>query len=117
LDCHPKLSALALPAINKQIGAIRAIRRAARDELFVAVVTVGETCRGIESFGHRGDLRQAERHDELLSGVLREHECYILPGDADVVQLLGYMRAPHPEYAIGKIVAATELSYDLTFDL
>ena len=88
--------------------------RTSGNELFLSAVTVGEMRRGIELLRHRGDLQQAARLDEWLTGVLREYERYILPMDADIGQIWGRLRVPHPENAIDKIIAATALSYDLT---
>lgn len=41
-----------------------------------------------------------------------EHRA-ILPIDADVAQLWGYLRAPRPENALDKLIAATALVHDL----
>jgi predicted nucleic acid-binding protein len=84
------------------------------DEMFLSVVTVGELRRGIELLRYRGDLQQATRLEEWFASLLREYERYILPMDADIGQLWGRLRVPHPENAIDKIIAATALSYDLT---
>lgn len=82
--------------------------------IFVSVVTVGELRRGVELIRHRGDLRQARQLERWLDRLLVEHEDHILDVTADIAQLWGRLRVPHPENALDKQIAATALIYDLT---
>jgi predicted nucleic acid-binding protein len=82
--------------------------------LFISVVTVGELRRGVESIRHRGDVRQANQLDKWLVALLTEYQDHILDIDQDIAQLWGRLRAPHPENALDKLIAATALIYELT---
>jgi predicted nucleic acid-binding protein len=46
--------------------------------------------------------------------VLQEYESNILPIDAEIGQVWGHLRVPHPEHALDKLIAATALVHDLT---
>jgi predicted nucleic acid-binding protein len=91
-------------------------KQAIKDEtpLFISVVTVGELRRGVESIRHRGDVRQANQLDKWLVALLTEYQDHILDIDQDIAQLWGRLRAPHPENALDKLIAATALIYELT---
>jgi len=91
-------------------------RKAIEDEtqVFISVVTVGELRRGIESIRFRGDVRQANRLERWLVALLTEYQDHILDLNQDIAQLWGRLRAPHPENALDKQIAATALIYDLT---
>lgn len=80
---------------------------------FLSVVTIGELRRGIDLIRHRGDLNQAQALETWLTGILNEYGEYILPVDADVAQVWGRLRVPHPENALDKLIAATALIHDL----
>ncbi len=82
--------------------------------LFISVVTVGELRRGVESIRYRGDVRQANQLEKWLEALLTEYEDYILDINQDIAQLWGRLRAPHPENALDKQIAATALIYELT---
>jgi len=84
------------------------------DALYLSAITVGELWRGVELIRHRGDVDQANRLESWLHGMLSEFSDNILPVDGDVAQLWGRLRAPHPENALDKQIAATALIYDLT---
>lgn len=81
--------------------------------VFLSVITVGELRRGVELIRQRGDAAQARRLERWLETTLEAHADAILPIDADVAQLWGYLRAPHPENALDKLIAATALVHDL----
>lgn len=84
-----------------------------QQQAFLSVVTIGELHRGIDLIRHRGDLNQAQVLETWLTGILEEYGEYILPVDADVAQVWGRLRVPHPENALDKFIAATALIHDL----
>ncbi len=88
--------------------------QAAGSPLYLSVVTVGEIRRGVESIRHRGDSRQADQLEAWLSAVLRDFADHILDFSHDEAQVWGRLRAPHPESAIDKQIAATALTHGLT---
>lgn len=82
--------------------------------VFISVVTVGELRRGVELIRYRGDLRQANQLEKWLGSLLAEYRDHILDINQDIAQLWGRLRAPHPENALDKQIAATALIYELT---
>ncbi len=82
--------------------------------VYVSVVTVGELRRGIELIRHRGDTKQANRLEKWLLAVLKDYRDNILVFDEETAQLWGKLRAPHPENALDKQIAATALIHGLT---
>jgi predicted nucleic acid-binding protein len=82
--------------------------------VFISVVTVGELRRGIELIRHRRDHFQARQLERWLDQLLLDYEERILDVNADVAQLWGRLRVPHPENALDKQIAATAWVYDLT---
>jgi hypothetical protein len=99
---------------NKGVRAF--FKQAIEDEtrMFISVVTVGELRRGVESIRYRGDVRQANQLEKWLVALLAEYQEHILDIDQDIAQLWGRLRAPHPENALDKQIAATALIYELT---
>jgi predicted nucleic acid-binding protein len=97
-------------------GVWQFFQEAADDEekLYISVVTVGELRRGAESIRHRGDVHQAERLEIWLQALLAEYQDHILDFNTDIAQLWGVLRAPHPENALDKQIAATALIHELT---
>lgn len=91
-------------------------KQVTKDEarIFISVVTVGELRRGVELISHRGDTRQANQLEKWLGMLLAEYQDYIIDINQDIAQLWGRLRAPHPENALDKQIAATALIYDLT---
>lgn len=86
----------------------------ARDvPLYLSAVTVGELRRGVELIRHRGDLRQANMLGRWLDALVAEYAENVLSFDADVAQVWGRLRVPHPENPLDKQIAATALLYDL----
>lgn len=85
-----------------------------RANLYLSVITVGELRRGVELIRHRGDARQALRLEAWLEQLLGDYADNILDIDAEIAQLWGRLRAPHPEHALDTLIAATALLYDLT---
>ena len=75
---------------------------------------MGELRRGVELIRHRGDIRQANQLEKWLVAMLNEYQDHILDINQDIAQLWGHLRAPHPENALDKQIAATALIYDLT---
>jgi len=82
--------------------------------VYLSVVTIGELRRGIELIRHRGDTPQARQLEAWLQTVLTEYADCILPMDEEIAQLWGRLRAPHPEHALDKQIAATALIHSLT---
>lgn len=80
---------------------------------FLSVITVGELRRGVELIKQRGDTAQAEQLERWLATTLEAHADSILPIDPEIAQLWGCLRAPRPENALDKLIAATALIYDL----
>ncbi len=91
-------------------------KQAIADEarLFISVVTVGELRRGVEAIRYRGDVRQANQLEKWLEVLMAEYQDHILDISQDIAQLWGRLRAPHPENALDKQIAATALIYELT---
>jgi predicted nucleic acid-binding protein len=85
-----------------------------KSPVFISVVTVGELRRGVELIRYRGDLRQANQLEKWLGSLLAEYRDHILDINQDIAQLWGRLRAPHPENALDKQIAATALIYELT---
>jgi predicted nucleic acid-binding protein len=77
-------------------------------------VTLGELRRGVELIRHRGDTAQATRLEAWLESILGQYDECVLDVDADVAQLWGRLRVPHPENSLDKQIAATALLHDLT---
>ncbi|MCC7221361.1 MAG: type II toxin-antitoxin system VapC family toxin [Candidatus Contendobacter sp.] len=82
--------------------------------IYLSVVTIGELRRGVEQLRHRGDTVQAEQLEAWLQRILTEYSDCILTFEEEAAQLWGRFRAPHPEHALDKQIAATALIYDLT---
>lgn len=102
---------------SKANAGVRAFfKQAIEDEtrLFISVVSVGELRRGVESIRHRGDVRQANQLEKWLEALIAEYQDHILDINQDIAQLWGRLRAPHPENALDKQIAATALIYELT---
>ena len=91
-------------------------KQAIEDEtrIFISVVTIGELRRGVESIRYRGDVRQANQLEKWLENLMAEYQDHILDINQDIAQLWGRLRAPHPENALDKQIAATALIYELT---
>ena len=87
---------------------------ASGESLYISVVTIGELRRGIELIRHRGDTTQANRLERWLGVILDQYQDNILDLDVDIAQLWGKLRAPHPENALDKQIAATAMIYGLT---
>ena len=98
------------------LGVRRFFRQSIEDQskIFISVITVGELRRGVELIRHRGDIRQANQLEKWLVAMLNEYQDHILDINQDIAQLWGHLRAPHPENALDKQIAATALIYDLT---
>jgi toxin FitB len=88
--------------------------RRERSAVFMSVITVGELRRGVELIRRRGDEAQAGRLERWLDSTLAAYADAILPIDAEVAQLWGHLRAPRPEHALDKFIAATAVLHDLT---
>lgn len=88
--------------------------RADGESLYVSVITIGEIRRGVEIIRYRGDAQQARRLEIWLELILKEYDEHIIDFGYDESQVWGRLRAPHPENAIDKQIAATALTHDLT---
>lgn len=97
-------------------GVRQFLQQVAQDgvRVFISVVTVGELRRGVLLIRHRGDMRQADRLAHWLDQLLIEYCEDVLDINAEIAQLWGRLRVPHPENALDKLIAATALIYDLT---
>lgn len=97
-------------------GVVAFFRQAVADDtsLYLSAITVGELRRGVEIIRHRGDQDQADTLDQWLGLVLDKYLENILPIDAEVAQIWGRLRVPHPENPLDKQIAATALIHDLT---
>lgn len=82
--------------------------------VYLSVVTIGELRRGVELIRHRGDAPQARRLEIWLQSALTQYGDFILPLDEEIAQVWGRLRAPHPEHALDKQIAATALIHGLT---
>lgn len=82
--------------------------------VYLSAVTVGELRRGIELIRLRGDAEQATLLEDWLTKLLNEYANKVLAFDADAAQIWGRLRAPNPEHALDKQIAATALVHDLT---
>lgn len=82
--------------------------------LYISVVTIGELRRGVERLRHRGDGEQSQRLESWLERIRTEYASSILTFDADMAQVWGRLRVPHPENPLDKQIAATALIHDLT---
>ncbi|BAN21851.1 PilT protein domain protein [Caballeronia insecticola] len=91
-------------------------RQASLDQrdIHLSVVTVGELWRGVEQLRRRGDVAQANTVETWLKDVLRRYDGKILPVSKQISEVWGGLRAPHPEPALDKLIAATAMSYGLT---
>lgn len=83
-------------------------------DLYIAVQTVGEIRRGLESIRRRGDAEQAGRLETWLEGLIRDFSSRILAFDQDCAQVWGCLMSPHPQHPIDKQIAAIALIHDLT---
>jgi hypothetical protein len=81
--------------------------------LYLSAVTIGELRRGVELIRHRGDARQAHLLERWLDELVADYADHVLPFDADMAQVWGRLRVPHPENPLDKQIAATALVYDL----
>ena len=84
------------------------------DEIYLSVQTVGELRRGVENIRCRGDIKQAERLEAWLDGVLADYGMRILEFDLECAQIWGKLMAPSPQHPIDKQIAAIGLAYSLT---
>ena len=81
--------------------------------LYLAAVTIGELRRGVELVRYRGDAKQAQMLERWLDALLADFGDSVLAFDADVAQVWGRLRVPHPENPLDKQIAATALIHDL----
>jgi predicted nucleic acid-binding protein len=85
-----------------------------RSHTYLSVVTIGELRRGIDLVRYHGDVHQADRLEQWFVRVVTDFADNILMLDADICQVWGRLRVPHPENALDKQIAATALVHDLT---
>lgn len=81
--------------------------------LYLAAVTIGELRRGVEVVRYRGDAKQAQMLERWLDRLLNDFGDRVLTFDADVAQVWGRLRVPHPENPLDKQIAATALLHNL----
>lgn len=87
---------------------------AADAPVYLSSISVGELRRGIELIRRRGDADQAARLEAWLTLVLGQFAGNILDFDAEAAQVWGRLRAPDPDHALDKQIAAIALVNDLT---
>lgn len=100
--------------VNANAGVRRFFKQANIDDLYLAVLTIGEIRRGLENIRHRGDLPQAKKLDKWLAVVVSEYSDRILGFDEACAQVWGRLMSPHPQHPIDKQIAAIALIHDLT---
>jgi hypothetical protein len=86
----------------------------AAEDIYLSVVSIGETRRGLENLRARGDREQAGRLEAWLDEVVTDFSDRILDFDLDCAQGWGKLMSPHPQHPIDKRIAAIALIYDLT---
>jgi predicted nucleic acid-binding protein len=82
--------------------------------LFLSAITIGELRRGVDLIRYRGDQGQADALEAWLVLLLQDYGHRVLPLDGEAAQLWGRLRAPHPENALDKQIAAIALLHGLT---
>jgi toxin FitB len=100
---------------NANVGVIAFFKEVSSSDvaLYLAAVTIGELRRGVELVRYRGDAKQAQMLERWLDRLLGDFGDRILAFDADVAQVWGFLRVPHPENPLDKQIAATALVHDL----
>lgn len=82
--------------------------------LYISAITLGELRRGVELIRYRGDHPQADLLEAWLQTILDDYANHILDFTATEAQVWGRLRAPHPQNALDKQIAATALTCGLT---
>jgi toxin FitB len=97
-------------------GVLKFFQQAAEQSapLYLSVITIGELRRGVELIRHRGDQHQADLLETWLQTVLEDYTDHILDFTVLDAQVWGTLRAPHPQNALDKQIAATALTCGLT---
>lgn len=95
-------------------GVTALFARLSPDDIYVAVQTIGEMRRGVETIRSRGDREQASRLEAWLDVVVSNHAARILGFDLECAQVWGRLMSPIPQHPIDKQIAAIALIYDLT---
>ena len=84
------------------------------DSVYLAVQTIGEIRRGVESIKSRGDLVQSKVLEQWLDQVINNYGDRILAFDEDCAQIWGRLMSPHTVNPIDKQIAAIGLIHGLT---
>lgn len=93
---------------------VRAFFSALADEdIYLAVQTIGELRRGVDSIRRRGDGPQAQRLEDWLETLLAGYTDRILGFDLDCAQVWGALMSPHPQHPIDKQITAIALIHGL----
>ena len=82
-------------------------------EIYIAVQTIGEIRRGLESIRARGDVQQAGLLGAWLDVVVEDYADHILAFDIECAQAWGKLMVPDPQHPIDKQIAAIALMHDL----
>lgn len=85
-----------------------------QEDIYLAVQTIGELRRGVETIRERGDRIQADQLETWLEDVVVGYANRILVFDVECAQLWGRLMSPNSQHAIDKQIAAIGLIYDLT---
>lgn len=83
-------------------------------EIHLAVQTIGELRRGVDSIRGRGDGQQADQLEAWLESLISDHAVRILGFDLECTQAWGRLMSPNPQHPITKQIAAIGLIYDLS---
>ena len=97
-------------------GVLKFFREATQQDaqLYISVITIGELRRGVELIRYCGDRPQAELLETWLQTILTDYADHMLDFTAVEAQVWGKLRAPQPQNAIDKQIAAIALVYGLT---
>jgi len=108
------VSELRKPEQRRNRGVTDWFETVSDDTLYLSVLVLGELRRGVELLRRR-DAAGAEALDRWLSRLCVGYQERILGVDAEVAERWGRINVPDPLPAVDGIMAATALTYGLTF--
>lgn len=89
-------------------------KSARKQDIYLAVQTIGEIRQGIEAIRKRGDLPQSNLLEAWLQVLVDQFADHILEFDLDDAQVWGNLMAADPKHPIDKQIAAIALIHDMT---
>jgi predicted nucleic acid-binding protein len=95
-------------------GAVRFLRTADPEALYLSVQTLGELRQGVETIRLRQDHDQTHRLELWLNLVVQSYGDRILDFDHECAQMWGHLMAQSPQHVIDRQIAAIALLYDFT---